>query len=118
MNIDQIQKELEKLCDALPEIVFSELNGGISILPQVKINPQKRGKNYYILGEYCRGGIMGRYINIYFGSFEAVLQGADEEGWKNKIREVLFHELTHHLEDLAGENELEKEDERLLASLR
>ena len=46
------------------------------------------------------------------------MSSADEEGWKNKIREVLFHELTHHLEDLAGENELEKEDERLLASLR
>lgn len=85
MDIKDAQKEIERLYKKLPPVITKELNGGISILPQVKINPVKRGKNCYILGEYCSGGIMGRYINIYFGSFEAVLQGADEEAWKGQL---------------------------------
>lgn len=117
MNIEQVQNELEMLYDTLPEIIFSELNGGILLLPEAKTNPRAGGK-YYILGEYCTDGVMGRYIKIYHGSFEAVLGEAKEDAWKSKIKQVLLHELTHHLESLAGENDLEKEDEKLLASLR
>jgi len=33
---------------------------------------------------------------------------------KNKLRSVLKHEFLHHLESLAGERQLEIEDERKL----
>ena len=41
-----------------------------------------------------------------------------EEEFKERLKKTLFHEFTHHLESLAGERDLEIEDERQLAAYR
>ena len=66
------------------------------------------------MGEYHSGGGMGRYITIYYGSFERVYGNLSREALKKKLAHTLKHEFTHHLESLAGERDLEKEDERYI----
>lgn len=102
---------LDELAAELPEVFFSELNGGVNLLPDVVPSPHARGDDLYILGHYCRGGAMGRYINIYYGSMVRVHGHLDREQFRAKLREVLRHEFRHHMESLGGERGLEKEDE-------
>jgi hypothetical protein len=54
---------------------------------------------------------MGRYIIIYYGSFIALFGHLSDEQMTRELRKTLRHEFTHHLESLAGEDGLEKEDD-------
>lgn len=73
VSIDDMEKMLGELAEELPQEFYTQLNGGIMLLPQVKRSP--KGKGLYIMGTYHRGGALGRYIAIYYGSFEKVYGG-------------------------------------------
>jgi len=110
-----MQEMLEKVAEEIPQEFYRELNGGIILLPEIKKSSRALGRGMYTLGEYIVSPSMGRYIAIYYGSFERLYgDSLSEEEMQEEIRDTLIHEFTHHLEDLAGENELEKEDERQL----
>ncbi|MFR7985030.1 metallopeptidase family protein [Zhenpiania hominis] len=109
---------MEQIAETLPAELYKDLNGGILLLPQEKISPYAVGDDLYILGEYQSGGSMGRLIKIYYGSFEKLFGSLSEEEFKERLKKTLFHEFTHHLESLAGERDLEIEDERQLAAYR
>ena len=111
ISIEDTQDILEEIAEGLPEIFFEQLNGGILLLPEAKRSPEALEDDLYILGEYCEDPIMGRYINIYYGSFEKLFAGRSPRYIKKELRETLLHEFTHHLESLAGERDLEIEDE-------
>lgn len=113
-EIDEVERILDELAMELPQALYRELNGGILLLPQVKRNPVGRNNDLYIMGEYHSGGIMGRYIVIYYGSFMKVCGHLGRNALKKKLAHTLHHEFTHHLESLAGERDLVKEDERFL----
>jgi hypothetical protein len=53
---------------------------------------------------------MGHYIVIYYGSFERVFGHLSEDGLVDELRKTLRHEFRHHMEWLAGEDGLERED--------
>ena len=110
ITIDRAHEMLEQIAAEFPEEFFEKLNGGISLLPQVKMSPHARRSDLYILGEYHRD-MMGRYIYIYFGSFQRVHGHLSEEGFYEELRSTVAHEFTHHLENLAGERGLEIQDE-------
>lgn len=97
---------LEELAGELPEEFFEELNGGVVLQEEARPHPQGAG-DLWILGEYCSGGHLGRYINIYYGSFAMVYGGLSREEMKKKLRHTLRHEFRHHLESRAGEHDLE-----------
>lgn len=118
MTIDRAQILLDQIAESLPPELYKELNGGILLLPQVKLSPYAVGSDLYILGEYQSGGSMGRLIKIYYGSFEKLFGNLDENDFKEQLKKTLFHEFTHHLESLAGERGLEIEDEKQLAEYR
>ena len=118
ITIDRAQVLLEQIAETLPAELYKDLNGGILLLPQEKISPYAVGDDLYILGEYQSGGSMGRLIKIYYGSFEKLFGSFSEEEFKERLKKTLFHEFTHHLESLAGERDLEIEDERQLAAYR
>lgn len=112
MTIDEAQVILEELVNDLPEIIFRELNGGVLLLPDKKISQEAKNDDLYIMGEYCVTPNMGRLVKIYYGSMMAVFgENASERKWKKELKKTLHHELTHHLENLAGEKDLEIEDE-------
>ncbi|MCL2084760.1 MAG: metallopeptidase family protein [Oscillospiraceae bacterium] len=107
LSFEQTRAMLDEVSDELPRGVFDGLNGGVVLLPDVKRHGDAPG--LYILGEYrVEPYGLGRYIVIYHGSLRAVYPG--RAGVRRKLREVLFHELTHHIESLAGDRTLEYRD--------
>ncbi|MDL2294616.1 metallopeptidase family protein [Ruminococcaceae bacterium OttesenSCG-928-D13] len=100
-----------------PPEIFRELNGGIVLLPDLVHSPH--GGTLYTLGTYHNQPMgLGRYISIYYGSFVQVHGRASEEAQKQALREVLHHELTHHIESLAGVRDLEVKDEIFIENYR
>lgn len=114
IDIDRFQEILAEIFQEQPECCLEELNGGVCLLPECKMNPQAVDNDLFILGEFCRSHTMGRYINIYYGSFARLFGYMDEDQLRAKIREVLQHEIYHHIESLSGTHELEDEDARFM----
>ena len=104
---------LDEIAAELPAEVFLDLNGGVSLLPETKRSSADPDGCLYTLGEYRRDQ-MGRYIVIYYGSVLAVHGNDTRNELYVKLKKLLAHELTHHLESLAGERDLEIEDKREL----
>lgn len=115
-SFDEVGEILDDLYEEFPEALFQELNGGVCLLPEVKTDPALKS-NTYIMGEYCRDVLLGRYINLYYGSFAALAKDEDwsSEDWAEELYTTLSHELTHHVEGLAGERGLEIKDEENMA---
>jgi len=109
-TIEKINDLLDEIAAELPVEIFRDLNGGVSLLPDTKISDKDPEGGLYTLGEYRRDQ-MGRYIVIYYGSLCAVHGNSSHNKMRKRLRDVLTHELTHHLESLAGERDLEIEDE-------
>ena len=117
LSFDQVGDLLDEMAEEFPEEFYQDLNGGISLLPETVEDPA--GEDLYIMGEYCND-MMGRYINLYYGSFAALAQQENwtEEDWEDELYTTLAHEFTHHVEGLAGERGLEIKDERELEQYR
>ncbi|SDY72936.1 metallopeptidase family protein [Tindallia californiensis] len=110
-SIDTFHEMLNQISDEIPQDFFKELHGGVVLLERSKKHVHsKPGKPLYVMGQYRRDQ-MGRQIVIYYGSFRQVYRGLSEKRLYLKVKDVLLHEFTHHLESLAGERGLEKEDE-------
>ena len=110
-TIDEVNEMLDEIAAELPEGVFRDLNGGVCLVDETKRSDKDPAGGLYTLGEYRRDQ-MGRYIVLYYGSLIAVQGTSTQKMMRKRLREVLTHELTHHLESLAGDRTLEKKDER------
>ncbi len=110
VTIQQMEEMLNELAAEFPQEFFRELNGGIILKPEEKLHEQNIANDLYILGTYHRGGNLGRYIAIYYGSFVKIYGNLAKDELKKKLRDTLKHEFLHHLEFLAGERGLEIED--------
>ena len=106
-DIDTIQIWLDEIAESLPEEIFKDLNGGVLLLPQYKLSPHAIADDLFIMGEYHIDRFLGRMVYIYYGSIIHIYGNASEHIIKRELRKVLCHELTHHLESLAGERGLE-----------
>ena len=109
-TIGEINEMLDEIAEQFPQEIFSELNGGVSLLPETKLSEADPEGRLYTLGEYRRDQ-MGRYIVLYYGSICAVHGHDTAETMRQNLKNLLCHELTHHLEAIAGERDLEIEDE-------
>lgn len=109
-TIDETNDMLDEIADSLPYELYDKLSGGIVLLPQAKIHPQAIDNDLYILGEYCTSSI-GRNIRIYYGSLARVYSSCTREQYYNHLRDVLVHEVRHHVESLAGYRDLIVYDE-------
>lgn len=117
LSFDQVGDLLDEMAEEFPEEFYQDLNGGISLLPEAVEDPA--GEDLYIMGEYCND-MMGRYINLYYGSFAALAEQENwtEEDWEDELYTTLSHEFTHHVEGLAGERGLEIRDQLELEQYR
>ncbi|MEF9919264.1 MAG: metallopeptidase family protein, partial [Eubacterium sp.] len=106
MTIDEFEKLLDETARELPTVFYDELNGGILLLSEVKYHPKAQNNDLYIMGEYHRDQ-MGRYIVIYYGSFERIYGHLDRDALKEQMLHTLKHEFRHHLESMAGMRDLE-----------
>jgi hypothetical protein len=109
ITIDEMTDMLDEIAESFPPKLFFRLNGGINVLPDVKLNP--RGPGLYILGEYHYDSIFGRSIIMYYGSISLIYGHVNNEQMKAQLSSILKHEFRHHLESLAGDRSLEIDDE-------
>lgn len=116
LTIDEVYDILDELAAELPPALFDSLNGGILLLEDEVPDPEA-GEDIFVMGEYCWDEL-GRYINLYYGSFAAVLADEPREVWVEELRTTLRHELTHHVEGLAGDRSLEYRDMEELAAFQ
>ena len=56
-EFEEVAQMLDEIADSMPYELYRDLNGGISLLPQVKIHPQALHNDLYILGEYIRNSL-------------------------------------------------------------
>ncbi|MDR0490515.1 MAG: metallopeptidase family protein [Oscillospiraceae bacterium] len=108
-SINDINDILDEVADELPDEIFRELNGGVCLYPETKHSAADPYGRLYTLGEYRRDQ-MGRYVVIYYGSVCAVHGDEPPDMLRDSLKKILTHELTHHLESLSGERDLEIED--------
>lgn len=105
---------LSEIVDEFPKEFFKELNGGITLTQRTV--PSQHGHGLYVLGSYNYQPYgLGRYIAIHYGSFVRLYGGASIARQKKALYDVLKHELTHHIESLAGVRDLEEKDRIFLA---
>ena len=119
LSFEQAGDLLDKLAESFPEALFDELNGGVNLLEEAVPDQEFPEARVYVLGEYCND-LLGRYINLYYGSFAAMAENEDwtEADWEEELRQTLSHELTHHMEGRSGLHALEDKDEAEMASWR
>ncbi len=107
LTYEQAGDVLDELVDELPEEIFKNLNGGVSFLEKAV----RGSEGGYTLGMYFRDK-MGRHIELYYGSFTELYGDMDDETFRRRLKSTLHHELTHHIENQAGDRSLERWDER------
>ncbi len=109
LSFEQVGEILDEIADSFPKEFYKELNGAVLLLSEPKHHPS--APDLSIMGTYCRDHL-GRYIEIYYGSFVELAQAEDwdETQWRERLQKTLSHEFTHHLESLAGERALEDKD--------
>ena len=116
LSIDEVNEILDDYYEQIPMELFAWLNGGVVLLEDALPDPEA-GEDVYVMGAYCCDE-MGRYIKIYYGSFAALLADEPRKVWEEELWITLRHELTHHMEGLAGERSLERKDSEQLEQFR
>jgi len=109
LNFDETQEALSGLIDKLPAGIFDRLNCGVVLLPDSLYDEN----GLLILGQYHVEHLgLGRYVTIQYGSLMAIFGHYEPAAFVKKLEDVLHHELTHHLESLAGDKSLERQDKK------
>ena len=119
LSFDAVAELLDELAESFPPALFETLNGGVNLLAEAKTDPEFPRDELYIMGEFCTD-CLGRYINLYYGSFVALAQQEhwEEAAWAEELRATLSHELTHHMEGRGGLHALEDRDAEEMATYR
>lgn len=117
LTYNEVREYLDEIAEELPEDFYKYLNGGVLLQDTTQLSPHACHQDLFTLGTYTNDPAgLGRYINIYYGSFEKICSGKSMEKQKEILHEVLLHEFTHHFESLAGLKGLEVKDEQFLHS--
>ena len=114
VTLEEFEVMLDEIVQTLPKDFFRELNGEIHASENEKLHKQAINNDLWILGEYCTSTQLGRSIVIYYGSFMRLFGNLNHIFIRERLRKNVLHEFRHHLESLAGERDLEIEDEIFL----
>jgi hypothetical protein len=94
----------DRYASELPPRLLRDLNGGILVLPEGCFDGE-----YWLMGEYLEDQ-MGRTIVLYYGSFRELFPEEPLRVWAEEIETTIWHELRHHVEALAGCDDLTEEE--------
>ena len=108
LSFEESEEAIAQMAEELPQEILNGLNCGISLRPDTMYDES----GLVILGRYHVEPMgLGRYVTINYGSMMVVYGHLSAQAFKKKLKYVLHHELTHHLESLAGDRSLEVKDE-------
>lgn len=114
ITFDEAAAILDDIVDELPSALTDGLTGGIYLVPEPKPHPVLPFPKYMVMGEYINQGQMGSHILVYYGSVIAAHADASLKEMCDVLREIVHHELRHHVEGRAGTRDLEIEDEQFV----
>jgi len=107
LTFEASQEALDEIAQDLPQEIFKGLNGGYALTEETVFDEN----GLIILGQYHyqpRG--LGRYVVVHYGSMTQAYGRLCPEKFREKLKDVFYHELVHHLEGLAGDRSLEIQD--------
>ena len=104
-SFDMFAEMLDRAVDRIPDRFLRDLTGGFNLR-----QGKKREGEYFILGEYIEDGIGGSFIMFYYGSFVGLLADEPDDCWEAEIIDTVLHEMEHHLESLAGCDDLARRE--------
>lgn len=110
LTFDETAALLDDIVDALPPELTEGLTGGIYLVPEPKPHPVLPFPKYMVMGEYINQHQLGSHIFVCYGSVIAAHPDADVAEMRNILRDIVQHELRHHVEGKAGSKTLEIED--------
>ncbi|MEE1318880.1 MAG: metallopeptidase family protein [Ruminococcus sp.] len=105
ITFEECAQMLDEIADSMPYELYRDLNGGISLLPKIKVHPKALHNDLFILGEYIRNSL-GNAIVFYYGSINRVYGKLSREEYYKQLERILHHEVRHHNEYLAGCDDL------------
>ena len=79
LSFDEAGALLDEMAERFPSALLDGLNGGVNLLEEAVPDPEFPPGEMYVLGEYC-DDLLGRYINLYYGSFAALAEAEDWDG--------------------------------------
>ncbi|PKM94640.1 MAG: hypothetical protein CVU84_08980 [Firmicutes bacterium HGW-Firmicutes-1] len=104
MKIDEFSDYVVYVSEKeIPPILLRDLNMGIHVSP--KRLEDNEEKDYYIMGEYIQDEL-GNQVVLYYGSFQYFLEDEPLNIWHKEIMDTIKHELIHHIEAMAGQEDL------------
>ena len=107
LTFEEAQEAITQIADNIPPEILKGLNCGIVLLPEIITD----NDGLLVLGMYHIEPLgLGRYVTIYYGSIMEAYGYLPSPAFKEKLKDVLYHELVHHLESLAGDRSLEIQD--------
>lgn len=105
LSFDQFAEMVDNAVDLIPPRFCRDLTGGFTVQEKMKSDGR-----YITMGEYVEGGHLGCFIVFYYGSFAALLNNKPIEVWQKEIRDTVLHEMQHHLESMAGRDDLARQE--------
>jgi len=104
-TFDAFADLLDDAVDRIPDRFLRDLTGGFNLRREAK-----REDDYFILGEYVEDGLGGCFIVFYYGSFAVLLADEPVTVWEAEIIDTVLHEMQHHLEAMAGRDDLAQQE--------
>ena len=92
----------------IPPVLLEGLNLGVIASP--RLERSKKEPQFIVKGHYIRNRL-GKQIVLYYGSFIYLYSRETKASWESKILATIKHELTHHIEALAGQENLAKKEQ-------
>lgn len=109
MKLDDFMDYVVKVTEnEIPPIILIDLNLGIHVSPKRQEDDEE--KDYFIMGEYIQDEL-GNQVVLYYGSFKYFLEGEPLKVWHKEIMDTIKHELIHHVEAMAGQEDLALEED-------
>lgn len=119
LTFEEFEEMADKIVREVPEEFYQWLSGGVHIQPGERLHPvSQENVPVYIMGLYTKSDILGCHIDLYYGSFAKVYGEAASAWQEEKLREILLHELRHHIELLCGIPDLIIEDEKSIEKIK
>jgi len=117
VDLQTFTAQLERMMDRVPPALLRDLNAGVTVSEEAH-RRREDPPGVYILGEYVTDPHLGALVVLYHGSFAKLFGGEPAAVWEREMWDTLRHELRHHVEGLAGVNDLDVEDAVQLQRMR
>lgn len=109
MTLEEFEEYVEQVIENdIPPEILEGLNLGVVVSTALLQDPQEPA--YYIKGHYIQN-ISGKQVVLYYGTFKYFYENHSEESWKKKVLATIKHELTHHVEARAKQEDLAHQEQ-------